>query len=173
MDLMPTISSWQMGGLCAYPSNVCTDQSKALQLWEIKSSQYLRHPQFSTNFSRRWHYPHPVHTRANASYHFHLHLPEELLLWHIMQHYHAMYNTLNKWINNAFKVAPSTTPPTTGWNASMLLNDILIRLWRCTATQHWTPCVKIWWYFCPLTTLRIRMKSCSNYATTVKSCHHC
>jgi hypothetical protein len=38
--------------------------------------------------------------------------------------YHAMYDTLNTHINNVFKVTPSTTPPTIGWSASMLLNNI-------------------------------------------------
>jgi hypothetical protein len=44
--------------------------------------------------------------------------------------YHAMYNMLNAHIDNAFKVAPSTTPPTIGWNASMLLNDIFDQMMK-------------------------------------------
>jgi hypothetical protein len=39
--------------------------------------------------------------------------------------YCTVYDTLNMHINDAFKVAPVTTPPTTGWNGSMLPNNIL------------------------------------------------
>ncbi len=38
--------------------------------------------------------------------------------------YHAVYDTLNAHINDAFKISPSTTLPTIRWNASMLLNNI-------------------------------------------------
>jgi hypothetical protein len=38
--------------------------------------------------------------------------------------YCAVYDALDAHINNAFKVAPPTTPPTIGWNALMSLNDI-------------------------------------------------
>ncbi len=31
-------------------------------------------------------------------------------------------------VNNAFKVAPPTTPPTTGWNATMSLHNIFDQL---------------------------------------------
>ncbi len=39
-----------------------------------------------------------------------------------------MYDTLDMHVNDAFKVAPMTTPPTTGWNGSMLPNDIFDQL---------------------------------------------
>jgi hypothetical protein len=42
--------------------------------------------------------------------------------------YHAVYDTLDMHVNDAFKVAPATNPPTTGWNGSMLLNNIFDQL---------------------------------------------
>jgi hypothetical protein len=44
--------------------------------------------------------------------------------------YCAVYDTLDAHIDNAFKVAPPTTPPTIGWNASMSLNDIFDQLMK-------------------------------------------
>jgi hypothetical protein len=38
--------------------------------------------------------------------------------------YQACYDTLNMHINDVFKVAPPTTPPTTGWNVTMSLHNI-------------------------------------------------
>jgi hypothetical protein len=38
--------------------------------------------------------------------------------------YPAVYNTLDMHVNDVFKVAPSTIPPTIRWNASMSLNEI-------------------------------------------------
>jgi hypothetical protein len=35
---------------------------------------------------------------------------------------------LNEHVNDAFKVAPPTTPPTTGWNATMSLRNIFDQL---------------------------------------------
>jgi hypothetical protein len=42
--------------------------------------------------------------------------------------YPACYDTLDAHVNDAFKVAPPTTPPTTGWNATMSLHDIFDQL---------------------------------------------
>ncbi len=42
--------------------------------------------------------------------------------------YCAVYDTLDMHINDAFKVAPATNPPTTGWNGSMLPKDIFNQL---------------------------------------------
>ncbi len=42
--------------------------------------------------------------------------------------YRACYDTLNVHVNDAFKVAPPTNPPTTGWNATMSLCDIFDQL---------------------------------------------
>jgi hypothetical protein len=44
--------------------------------------------------------------------------------------YRALYNALDMHINNAFKVAPSTIPPTIGWNAFMSLNKIFDQLMK-------------------------------------------
>jgi hypothetical protein len=44
--------------------------------------------------------------------------------------YRSVYDTLNAHINNAFKVAPPTTLPNIGWNASMLLNDIFHQMMK-------------------------------------------
>jgi hypothetical protein len=44
--------------------------------------------------------------------------------------YCAVYDTLDAHINDAFKVAPPTNPPTIGWNASMLLNEIFNQLMK-------------------------------------------
>jgi hypothetical protein len=44
--------------------------------------------------------------------------------------YHAVYNTLNAHVNDAFKVAPPSTPPTISWNASMLLNNIFDQMMK-------------------------------------------
>ena len=44
--------------------------------------------------------------------------------------YRAVYSTLDAHINDAFKVAPPTNPPTIGWNASMSLNDIFDQLMK-------------------------------------------
>jgi hypothetical protein len=44
--------------------------------------------------------------------------------------YRTVYNTLNAHINDAFKVAPPPTPPTIGWNALMLLNNIFDQLMK-------------------------------------------
>ncbi len=41
-----------------------------------------------------------------------------------------MYDALDAHINNVFKVAPPTTPPTINWNASMLLNDIFDQMMK-------------------------------------------
>jgi len=39
-----------------------------------------------------------------------------------------VHDTLNMHVNDAFKVAPGTNPPTTGWNGSMLPNNIFNQL---------------------------------------------
>jgi hypothetical protein len=44
--------------------------------------------------------------------------------------YCAVYNTLNAHIDNAFKVAPATTPPTIEWNSSMSLNNIFNQMMK-------------------------------------------
>jgi hypothetical protein len=44
--------------------------------------------------------------------------------------YHAVYDTLNAHLDNAFKVAPPTTPPTIGWNALMFLDDIFDQMMK-------------------------------------------
>jgi hypothetical protein len=44
--------------------------------------------------------------------------------------YCVVYDTLDAHIDDAFKVAPPTTPPTIGWNASMSLNDIFNQLMK-------------------------------------------
>jgi len=38
--------------------------------------------------------------------------------------YRECYDTLDEHVNNAYKVAPPTIPPTTGWNATMSIRDI-------------------------------------------------
>ena len=42
--------------------------------------------------------------------------------------YRAVYDALDVHVNDAFKVAPATTPPTTGWNATMLPTEIFDQL---------------------------------------------
>jgi hypothetical protein len=42
--------------------------------------------------------------------------------------YCVVYDTLDMHVNDAFKVAPMTTPPTTGWNGLMLPKDIFDQL---------------------------------------------
>jgi hypothetical protein len=42
--------------------------------------------------------------------------------------YHAVYDTLDMHVNDAFKVVPATTPPTTGWNGLMLPTNIFDQL---------------------------------------------
>ena len=42
--------------------------------------------------------------------------------------YRACYDTLDEHINDSFKVAPPTTPPTTGWNSTMTIRDIFHQL---------------------------------------------
>ena len=42
--------------------------------------------------------------------------------------YRACYDTLNEHGNDAFKVAPPTNPPTTGWNLTMFTCDIFDQL---------------------------------------------
>ncbi len=44
--------------------------------------------------------------------------------------YRAVYDTLDAHIDDAFKVAPPTNPPTVSWNASMSLNDIFDQLMK-------------------------------------------
>ena len=44
--------------------------------------------------------------------------------------YRACYNVLDTHINDTFKVAPSTTPPTIGWNVLMALNEIFNQLMK-------------------------------------------
>ncbi len=44
--------------------------------------------------------------------------------------YRAVYGTLDAHINDAFKVASPTNPPTIGWNASMFLNEIFDQLMK-------------------------------------------
>jgi hypothetical protein len=41
-----------------------------------------------------------------------------------------VYNALDMHVDNAFKVAPSTIPPTIGWNVSMSLNQIFDQLMK-------------------------------------------
>jgi hypothetical protein len=48
-----------------------------------------------------------------------------------------LYNTLDAHVDDAFKVAPPTTLPTIGWNASMLLNDIFDQMMKMY--DHPTP----------------------------------
>jgi hypothetical protein len=38
--------------------------------------------------------------------------------------YCAVYDTFDVHIDDAFKIAPATTPPTMGWNVSIIINDI-------------------------------------------------
>ena len=42
--------------------------------------------------------------------------------------YRACYDVLDEHVNDAYKVAPPTTPPTTGWNATMSIRDIFDQL---------------------------------------------
>ena len=42
--------------------------------------------------------------------------------------YHACYNALGEHVNDAYKVALPTNPPTTGWNATMSICDIFDQL---------------------------------------------
>jgi hypothetical protein len=42
--------------------------------------------------------------------------------------YRACYDTLDEHVNDAFKVAPPTNPPTTGWNSTMSIRDIFNQL---------------------------------------------
>ncbi len=49
--------------------------------------------------------------------------------------YRACYDTLNAHVNDAFKVAPPTTPLTTGWNETMSLRVIFDQL----APTYWKP----------------------------------
>jgi hypothetical protein len=42
--------------------------------------------------------------------------------------YQACFDMLATHVNDAFKVAPPTTPPTTGWNARMSLRNIFDQL---------------------------------------------
>jgi hypothetical protein len=42
--------------------------------------------------------------------------------------HHAVFDTLDMHVNDAFKVAPATTPPTTGWNGNMLPTNIFDQL---------------------------------------------
>ena len=42
--------------------------------------------------------------------------------------FHAVYDTLDLHVHNAFKVAPATDPGTVGWNSTMSLNDIFDQL---------------------------------------------
>jgi hypothetical protein len=51
--------------------------------------------------------------------------------------YCTVYDTLNTHVNDAFKVAPPTTPPTIGWNALMLLNNIFNQMMK--TYSHSTP----------------------------------
>jgi hypothetical protein len=44
--------------------------------------------------------------------------------------YCVVYDMLDTHVDNRFKVAPSTVPPTIGWNASMLLNKIFDQLMK-------------------------------------------
>ncbi len=44
--------------------------------------------------------------------------------------YQVVYNMLDAHVNDAFKVAPPTNPPTIGWNASMSLNEIFNQLMK-------------------------------------------
>jgi hypothetical protein len=44
--------------------------------------------------------------------------------------YRAVYNMLDALVDDAFKVAPPTNPPTISWNASMLLNEIFDQLMK-------------------------------------------
>jgi hypothetical protein len=42
--------------------------------------------------------------------------------------YRPCYDVLDEHVNNAYKVTPPTTPPTTGWNATMSICDIFDQL---------------------------------------------
>jgi hypothetical protein len=42
--------------------------------------------------------------------------------------YRTVYDTLDSHIDNAYKVAPPTSPPTIGWNSTMTLNKIFNQL---------------------------------------------
>ena len=42
--------------------------------------------------------------------------------------YRACYDTLDEYVNDVYKVAPPTIPPTTGWNATMSIRNIFDQL---------------------------------------------
>jgi hypothetical protein len=44
--------------------------------------------------------------------------------------YHAVYNTLDAHIDDAFKIAPATTSPTIEWNTLMTINNIFDQMMR-------------------------------------------
>jgi hypothetical protein len=51
--------------------------------------------------------------------------------------YQAFYDTLNMHANNEFKVAPPTSPPTKGWNSTMLMS--LCNIFNQLATTYGKP----------------------------------
>jgi hypothetical protein len=87
--------------------------------------------------------------------------------------YRAVYNTLNAHINNAFKVAPPTTPPPIGWNASMLLNDIFNQMMKMYGRPMPNTMHQNMMTFCPHQSSRSSGNSFQMLRRLSRSCHHC
>ena len=79
--------------------------------------------------------------------------------------YRACCDTLYEHVNDAFKVAPPTTPPTTGWNSAITICAIFNQL---TMTYGKPTCAKTMSTSWQQITHRIPLKSCSKDALTSK-----
>jgi hypothetical protein len=90
--------------------------------------------------------------------------------------YCAVYNTLDAHVDDAFKVAPPTNPPTIGWKTSMSLNEIfdqLMKTYGCptsNARRHVTEYDDI---FSPLQSSRFAGDSFQALRQLSGSRHHC
>ena len=64
--------------------------------------------------------------------------------------YCAVYDTLDAHIDDAFKIAPATTPPTMGWNVSIIINDIFDQMmWTYGRPTPDAMCQNMITYFSP------------------------
>jgi hypothetical protein len=82
--------------------------------------------------------------------------------------YCVVYDMLDAHVDDAFKVAHPTNPPTVGWNASMSLNEIFDQLMKTYGRPMPDAMRQNMMTFWPPTILRIRRRLFSSVAPTVR-----
>jgi hypothetical protein len=87
--------------------------------------------------------------------------------------YCAVYNMLDMHVDNGFNVAPSTVPPTIGWNTSMSLNEIFDQLMKTYDRPTPNAMRQNMTTLFPLTIPRTLSRSYSSGVPTAKKLRNC